>query len=172
MPAVAQASSVDQDREAGKAARRTVPRSAQGELSLSERDPVGIIEEQNASRLPELVPVRIGRMLQSPFAYYRGTAAVMARDLAAGPVSGHRVVACGDAHVANFGLYASPERQLVFDLNDFDEAFPAPWEWDVKRLAASVWLNGRGNSHTEEQCRAASAEAARSYPRPWTRSTS
>lgn len=150
-------------RAAGKAARQTTPWSAQAEFSPPERDPVGIIEEQNADRVPELVPVRLGRMLESPFAFYRGSAAVMARDLSAGPVTGHRVMTCGDAHLANFGFYASPERRLVFDLNDFDEAFPGPWEWDVKRLAASVWLMGRHNSHSEDGCRSATAAAVESY---------
>lgn len=124
---------------------------------------MGILEEQNASRLPDLVPVRIGRMLQTPFAFFRGAAAVMARDLAGEPVTGHSLLAGGDAHLANFGLFASPERRLVFDLNDFDEAYPAPWEWDVKRLAASIWLNGRSNSHSEDQCRTAVLAAVRGY---------
>ncbi|MCG2621477.1 DUF2252 domain-containing protein [Arthrobacter sp. I2-34] len=151
------------DRAAGKAARQMLPRTAHAEFRVPERDAVGVIEEQDTAREAELVPVRIGRMLQSPFAFYRGSAAVMAGDLAAAPVTGHRVVTCGDAHVANFGFYASPERQLVFDLNDFDEAFPAPWEWDIKRLAASAWLNGRNNSHSEDQCRTATAAAVQAY---------
>jgi uncharacterized protein (DUF2252 family) len=156
-------SPVDQDRAKGKAARETLPRSAQGVFVEPGRNVVGILEEQHASRLAHLVPVRVGRMLQTPFAFYRGAAAVMAGDLSHEQTSGHQVVACGDAHLANFGLYASPERRLVFDLNDFDEVFPAPWEWDVKRLAASIWLSGRNSGHAEEQCRTAAEAAARSY---------
>ena len=148
---------------AGKAARQTMPRREHAEFNVPERDPVRLLEEQHATRVPDLVSVRIGRMLETPFSFYRGSAAVMAHDLSAQPVSGHRVVACGDAHLANFGLFASPERRLVFDLNDFDEAFPGPWEWDVKRLAASIWLSGRNNGHSEEQCRTATEAAVRSY---------
>ena len=133
----------------GKSLRSSLPRSGHAELSLPDRDPVRLIAAQNESRLADLVPVRIGRMLQSPFAYYRGTAAVMAHDLAAAAVTGQRVVCCGDAHISNFGLFASPERRLLFDLNDFDEASTAPWEWDVKRLAASVVIGGRDIGLTE-----------------------
>lgn len=136
---------------AGQALRQHLPRSAQAELVLPERDPVGILIKQNDTRLPDLVPVRIGRMLQSPFTYYRGTAAVMAHDLAGSAVSGPRVVSCGDAHISNFGLYASPERRLLFDLNDFDEGGLAPWEWDVKRLAASIVVGGRDRGFTDLQ---------------------
>jgi uncharacterized protein (DUF2252 family) len=139
----AAASSVDELRQRGKALRSSTPRAAHAQLVLPDRDPVGIITAQNRTRLADLVAVRIGRMLQSPFAYYRGTAAVMAHDLAGGPVTGQRVVCCGDAHLVNFGLFASPERRLLFDLNDFDEASTAPWEWDVKRLAASIVIAGR-----------------------------
>ncbi|MCB5292321.1 DUF2252 domain-containing protein [Arthrobacter sp. SO3] len=122
-----------------------------------------ILEGQHATRLPELIPVRVGRMLETPFSFYRGAAAVMAHDFADSPVTGHTLIASGDAHLANFGLFASPERRLIFDLNDFDEAYPAPWEWDVKRLAASIWLNGRNSSHTEEQCRTAVKSCVRNY---------
>ncbi|MGJ3191003.1 DUF2252 domain-containing protein [Paenarthrobacter sp. FR1] len=156
-------SPVEQDRAKGKAARQSLPRSAQGIFLTPERNPVAILEEQHASRVAHLVPVRVGRMLQTPFAFYRGAAAVMAGDVSLGQTSGHQVVACGDAHLANFGLYASPERRLVFDLNDFDEVFPAPWEWDVKRLTASIWLSGRNSGHSEEQCHTAVEAAARSY---------
>lgn len=128
-----------------------------------DRDPVGIIEQQNASRLQDLVPVRLGRMLESPFAFYRGTAAVMAADLRDSADSGFEVVACGDAHISNFGFYASPERDLVFDLNDFDEASLAPWEWDVRRLAVSVHLAGRQVGLTEEQCRESTVQACQGY---------
>ena len=126
--------------EAGKALRRKVPRSAHAEYRTSRRraDPVAIIEQQNATRIPELVPVRMARMLASPFAFLRGSAAVMAADLARTPRTGLQVMACGDMHLANFGLFASAERNLVFAINDFDEVYPGPWEWDVKRLAASA----------------------------------
>ena len=109
------------------------------------RDPVGLLLEQAESRVPELVPVRHGRMLVSPFTFFRGAALPMAADLAATPTSGLRVQLCGDAHLSNFGVFASPERQLVFDVNDFDETLPGPFEWDVKRLAASLAVAGRDN---------------------------
>ena len=130
-------------RRKGKSLRSTLRRYSHARMSLPDRDPVEIIAAQNENRLEDLVPVRIGRMLQWPFAYYRGTAAVMAHDLTATPVTGQRLVRCGDAHISNFGLLASPERQLLFDLNDFYETSTAPWEWDVKRLAASVVIGGR-----------------------------
>lgn len=148
----------------GRAARSRLRRSDQGTLLLpADRNPVALIADQNRTRLPELVPVRIGRMLQSPFAFYRGTAAVMAADLRDAPTTGLDVVACGDAHISNFGFYASPERDLVFDLNDFDEAAVAPWEWDVRRLVASVHVGGRDVGLTEEQCREATTHAAATY---------
>jgi len=106
-------------------------------------DPVSLLEEQAKSRWPELVPIRHGRMLSSPFAFYRGAAYVMASDLAGTPTSEIDVQLCGDAHLANFGGFASPERELLFDVNDFDETLPGPWEWDVKRLAASFEIAGR-----------------------------
>ena len=109
------------------------------------RDPVGLLLEQETTRVPELVPIRHGRMLASPMAYYRGAALPMTVDLAETPVSGLRVQLCGDAHLANFGAFASPGRRLVFDINDFDEALPGPFEWDVKRLAASFAVAGRAN---------------------------
>ena len=108
-------------------------------------DPIGLLEEQARSRVPELVPVRWGRMMVSPFTYYRGAALPMASDLATTPVSGLAVQACGDAHLSNFGLFGSAERRLIFDVNDFDETLPGPWEWDVKRLAASLEVAGRDN---------------------------
>ena len=147
----------------GRALRARLPRSQHAALMLPDRDPIAILGEQNRTRRPELVPVRVGRMLESPFAYYRGTAASMAHDLAADRVTGPRVVSCGDAHTANFGLYASPERRLVFDLNDFDEAAAAPWEWDLKRLAASAVLGGRDRKSSDEQCRAAAQAGVRAY---------
>src|SRR6202167_6648238 len=131
----------------GKAARSAVPRDSHAvyDPPADRPDPVGLLERQAAIRLPELVPVRYGRMLASPFSYFRGAALSMAGDLAATPVSGLAVQACGDAHLSNFGVYASPERALVFDLNDFDETLPGPWEWDVKRLAGRR-VAGRGGA--------------------------
>lgn len=134
-------------------------------LPTGERDPVGIIAQQNATRLPGLVPVRMGRMLQPPFAYYRGTAAGMAADLATTPHSGVLVAACGDAHISNFGFFASPERRLLFDLNDFDEGGMAPWEWDLKRLVASVCLAALDNDEAPGAAWEASRKTARSYRR-------
>ncbi|MDT2005959.1 DUF2252 domain-containing protein [Rhodococcus opacus] len=154
---------IDARRSAGKAARESLSRKTQGAFVLPDRDPVAVIEAQNTTRVQSLVPIRVGRMLDSPFALYRGSAAMMAHDLADSPVTGCQVIASGDAHLANFGLFASPERRMLFDLNDFDEAYPAPWEWDVRRLAASVWINGRDNSHTEEQCADSTSAAVRSY---------
>jgi uncharacterized protein (DUF2252 family) len=135
--------------ERGKAARSAVPRDSHAvyDPPADRPDPVGLLERQAATRLPDLVPVRYGRMLASPFSYFRGAALSMTADLAATPVSGLAVQACGDAHLSNFGVYASPERALVFDLNDFDETLPGPWEWDVKRLAASLEVAGRGNGY-------------------------
>ncbi|MFF2270528.1 DUF2252 domain-containing protein [Cellulosimicrobium cellulans] len=152
-----------ESRAAGRALRDRVPRRTQGALLLPERDPVAIIEEQNRDRLQDLVPLRIGRMLESPFAFYRGTAATMAHDLRDGPQTGVHVVACGDAHVSNFGLFASPERRVLFDLNDFDEASDAPWEWDVKRLAASMYVGGRDKGLAEADCADAARSAVRGY---------
>ena len=129
----------------GKAARTEVPRSAHGfyEPSDDRPDPVALLEEQAKSRVPELIPIRYGRMSASPFAFYRGAALVMASDLAGTATSGLRAQLCGDAHLSNFGAFASPERHLVFDINDFDETAPGPWEWDVKRLAASIEIAAR-----------------------------
>jgi uncharacterized protein (DUF2252 family) len=136
------------DRAAGgKLCRSQVPRSSHRtwEPGPGRPDPVALLEEQSADRLPELVPIRYERMSASPFAFYRGAACVMAADLAGTPQTGIRVQLCGDAHMANFGGFASPERQLIFDLNDFDETLPGPWEWDLKRLAASAAVAGREN---------------------------
>jgi uncharacterized protein (DUF2252 family) len=130
----------------GKQARAAAPLESHGEFSPGRgRDPVGLLLGQAASRVPELVPVRHGRMLVSPFTFYRGAALPMAADLAGTPASGLRVQLCGDAHLSNFGAFASPERRLVFDVNDFDETLPGPFEWDVKRLAASLAVAGRDN---------------------------
>ena len=138
----------------GKAARQEVPRAGHSLFEpLSTRtDPVELLERQAKTRVPELVPIRYGRMLVSPFTFYRGAALIMAQDLAGTPWSGLTVQCCGDAHLSNFGVFASPERQLVFDVNDFDETLPGPWEWDVKRLAVSMLIAARSNGfRTKEQ---------------------
>ena len=150
-------------RRAGRAVRSVLPRSAHSEVALADRaDPVDLLVEQAASRVADLVPVRYGRMLVSPFTFYRGAAKVMAADLAASPNSGLTVQLCGDAHLMNFGGFASPERRLVFDLNDFDETLPGPFEWDVKRLAASIEIAGRdrGLSSAERVTSVASTVSA------------
>jgi uncharacterized protein (DUF2252 family) len=131
----------------GKAARAEVPRSSHATYAPAPNraDPVKVLERQAKTRVPELVPIRYGRMLVSPFTFYRGAAAIMAADLAATPRSGLNVQCCGDAHLSNFGVFASPERRLMFDVNDFDETLPGPWEWDVKRLAVSMGIAARDN---------------------------
>ena len=128
-------------------------------------NPVDLLEEQATTRVPELVPIRYGRMLVSPFAFYRGGAYLMASDLARTPRSGLTVQLCGDAHLSNFGGFASPERRLVFDINDFDETLPGPWEWDVKRLAASFEIAGRDRGFSEAERRSRGAELGRCVPR-------
>jgi len=149
----------------GKAARSVVPRSSQGawEAQPGRPDPVALLESQAASRVPELVPIRYGRMLVSPFSFYRGAALIMASDLDATPRSGLDVQACGDAHMSNFGVFASAERNLVFDVNDFDETLPGPWEWDVKRLAASLAIAGRERGYSDRERADVVVEAASSY---------
>jgi uncharacterized protein (DUF2252 family) len=133
----------------GKAARAEVPRSSHAsfEPAPHRADPVRVLERQAQTRVPELVPIRYGRMLVSPFTFYRGAAMIMAGDLASTPRSGLTVQCCGDAHLSNFGVFASPERRLMFDLNDFDETLPGPWEWDVKRLATSMLIAARYNDY-------------------------
>ena len=149
---------------AGKAARRIAPLASHRDFSpAASRDPVGLLLGQAESRVPELVPVRHGRMLVSPFTYYRGAALPMAADLAGTESSGLRVQLCGDAHLLNFGAFASPERRLVFDLNDFDETLPGPFEWDVKRLVASMAVAGRDNSLTAGKRRRAALATAAAY---------
>jgi uncharacterized protein (DUF2252 family) len=157
--------SVDERLAEGRQLRKQVPRSSHAGWSppADRPDPLDLLHEQDKTREPDLVPIRYGRMLVSSFAFYRGSAVVMARDLAATPVSGLRVQACGDAHLSNFGSFATPERNQVFDINDFDETLPAPWEWDVKRLAASVVVAGRANGHKADDCAAAAAAAVRIY---------
>ncbi|HTI51417.1 MAG TPA: DUF2252 domain-containing protein, partial [Planctomycetaceae bacterium] len=127
------------------------------------RDPIGILEKSNRGRVPELIPIRYGRMLQSPFAFLRGSAALMAHDLASLPKTGFNVQACGDCHLLNFGIFATPERNLIFDINDFDETLAAPWEWDVKRLAVSFVIAGRDQELDEEDCWRAALECVRAY---------
>jgi uncharacterized protein (DUF2252 family) len=149
----------------GKAARAEVPRSSHAEFVPSERrpDPIGLLQEQDRGRVAELVPVRHGRMLASPFAFFRGAAVVMASDLASTPASGLQVQLCGDAHLSNFAGFGSPERRLLFDINDFDETLPGPWEWDVKRLAASLTIAGRGNGYSDGERRRIALSAAGEY---------
>ncbi len=156
---------IEERRADGRARRVDAPRSSHsGWLAPADRpDPVALLEERHRRRVPELVPIRVGRMLVSPFTFLRGAAEVMAHDLASTPTSGLRVQACGDAHLLNFGVFATPERHLVFDVNDFDETLPAPWEWDVKRLAASVAVAGRGVSFAPEQVDAAVSGMVRGY---------
>jgi uncharacterized protein (DUF2252 family) len=139
----------------GKEARAEVPRDSHADFGPSQDrpDPIGLLEEQGKTRVPELVPVRYGRMMVSPFTFFRGAALPMASDLATTPVSGLAVQACGDAHLSNFGIFGSAERRLVFDVNDFDETLPGPWEWDVKRLAASLEVAARGNGFGGKQRR-------------------
>lgn len=151
----------------GRKARARVPRSAQGRFEPGPRrpDPVEVLERQSATRVPELVPIRYGRMLESPFHFYRGAAAIMAADLGAAPSTGLRVQLCGDAHLLNFGLLASPERRLVFDVNDFDETLPGPFEWDVKRLAASVATAGRAGGFSRKEQDAAVRACVLAYRR-------
>ncbi|MDJ0958049.1 MAG: DUF2252 domain-containing protein [Arenicellales bacterium] len=151
--------------EYGRALREQVPLESHAEWAPASgrADPVALIEEQNKDRVSWLVPVRRVRMAISPFTFYRGSARIMAADLADTPVSGLTTQICGDAHLANFGAYASPERRLVFDLNDFDETLPGPWEWDVKRLAASFILAGRHNDLSKKESRKITQIAARTY---------
>jgi uncharacterized protein (DUF2252 family) len=149
----------------GRAARAETPRSSHAvwEPPAGRQDPIAILSEQDARRVPELVPIRHGRMLASPFAFYRGAAAIMAADLAGTPRSGLQAQLCGDAHLSNFGGFASPERDLVFDINDFDETLAGPWEWDVKRLAASMVIGSRDLGIKRGPSRAIVEATVRSY---------
>jgi uncharacterized protein (DUF2252 family) len=168
-PAAVPHFTVEERAARGRAARSESPRTSHAAFELSAgRDPVAILEAQSVSRVPELVPLRYGRMLVSPFTFYRGAAAVMAFDLAGAPRTGLQAQLCGDAHLANVGGYASPERKLVIDLNDFDETLPGPFEWDVKRLAASFEIAGRDRDFTRAQRTKAVLNAVRSY-REWMR---
>lgn len=149
----------------GKALRVKHPRMSLGEFSpLRNRpDPISILETQSETRLQALVPIRYARMLQSPFAFFRGAAAIMASDFADSQTTGIAVQNCGDAHIANFGVFASAERQIIFGINDFDETLPGPWEWDLKRLVASMVIGGRYLGATESLCQTAVFEAVKHY---------
>ena len=150
---------------AGKALRSKAPRTSHGGWTpaADRPDPISLLEESSRTRVPELVPIRYGRMSLSPFAYLRGSAGVMASDLANTPVSGITVQVCGDAHLSNFGFFATPERSLAFDVNDFDETLPGPWEWDVKRLAASIVVAGRQNGFTAQENKQFVVRSIREY---------
>ncbi|HEX9134989.1 MAG TPA: DUF2252 family protein [Ktedonobacteraceae bacterium] len=150
---------------AGKAFRSKSPRTSHREWApaADRPDPISLLEESNRTRVPELIPIRYGRMSLTPFAFLRGSAGVMASDLANTPVSGIKVQICGDAHLSNFGFFATPERNLVFDVNDFDETLPGPWEWDLKRLAASIVVAGRQNGYTAQENRQVVVRSIREY---------
>ncbi|HUZ83204.1 MAG TPA: DUF2252 family protein, partial [Gaiellales bacterium] len=149
----------------GRAARSRLARSSHAAFDppASRPDPVELLESQAADRVPSLLPIRYGRMVGSPFGFFRGAAVIMAGDLAASPDTGLRVQLCGDAHLSNFGVFASPERRLVFDLNDFDETSPGPFEWDVKRLAASLAVAGRENGFSPKDRRMVAGDAVAGY---------
>jgi uncharacterized protein (DUF2252 family) len=156
----------------GPAERAAIGKTARGRLPLESHadfvttggsDPLELLESQALTRVPELVPIRYGRMLASPFSFYRGGALVMAADLARTPNSGLQVQLCGDAHISNFGVYASPERRIVFEINDFDETRPGPFEWDVKRLAASLTVTGRDNGFSAKKRRMIVLATAAAY---------
>jgi uncharacterized protein (DUF2252 family) len=172
-PKLSSGASLDyrQRHERGRAARRLVPRGSHAQWApMSDRpDPVDLLEAQAKDRIQELLPIRYGRMMASPFAFLRGSTIVMANDLAGTPKSGIQAQLCGDAHLLNFGAYASPERSLLFDLNDFDETLPGPWEWDVKRLAVSFVLAGRDNGFDASDCRNAARAVTASYRQRMTR---
>ena len=157
--------SADERRAEGKALRDKISRRdhARWKAPSHRRDPVDLLIESNEGRMPQLIPIRHGRMVQSPFAFYRGSAALMAADLAHTPATGLRVQACGDAHLLNFGGFATPERNVIFDINDFDETLPAPWEWDLKRLATSVVIAGRHLGLRESESARAAQATARAY---------
>jgi uncharacterized protein (DUF2252 family) len=156
---------IDERMTVGRAGRKGAPRSAHAEWSPApdRPDPVDVLEQQGTTRVPELLPIRHGRMLLSPFTFFRGAAAIMAADLDGTPTSGLHAQLCGDAHLSNFGIYAAPDRRLVFDVNDFDETLPGPWEWDVKRLAASIEIAGRDRGFRPKQRRIAVQGTVRRY---------
>ena len=152
-------------RKMGKERRQQAPRPSHGDWKPApdRPDPVSLLLEQDEGRIQKLLPIKYGRMLESPFAFFRGSAVVMASDLADTPVSGIQVILCGDAHLSNFGVFATPERQMVFDINDFDETYPGPWEWDLKRLAASAVVAGRENGFSEKKCRQMAVALVEAY---------
>lgn len=162
---------VQERREKGRNLREKVPHISHRtwQPSPSRPDPISMLQEQDTNRLKQLLAIKYGRMLQSPFAFMRGAAAVMAADLAATPVTGLQVQLCGDAHLLNFGIFATPERKLVFDINDFDETYPGPWEWDLKRLAASAVLAGRENGFEDKVNRKLAMAVCRYYLKAMTR---
>ena len=164
-PARVEHFTIDERAARGKAARAEVPRSVHAvwEAAASRRDPVDLLEEQAKTRVPELVPIRYGRMLVSPFTFYRGAAYIMASDLSGTPRTGLHTQLCGDAHLSNFGIYAAPDRQLVLSVNDFDETLPGPFEWDLKRLVASFEVAGRDRGFDDKQRRAVDLAAGRAY---------
>jgi uncharacterized protein (DUF2252 family) len=155
----------EQRKAAGKALRDKCPRRSHAtwKAPSNRPDPVELLIQSSKDRIPNLVPIRYGRMMQSPFAFYRGAAAIMAADLALTPTSGIRVQTCGDCHLMNFGGFGTPERDIIFDINDFDETLPAPWEWDLKRLAASFVVAGRNNGFKEAESRKAALRCIQSY---------
>src|SRR5215467_14493148 len=157
--------SLDERRASGDEARTRTPLSSHSNWKpgTDRPDPVALLDEQDRIREPDLVPVRHGRMMVSPFTFYRGAAKIMAADLAGTPVAGLGAQLCGDAHLSNFGAFASPERKLVFDLNDFDETLPGPFEYDVKRMAASFTIAARNNGFSPADARAATLESVRAY---------
>jgi uncharacterized protein (DUF2252 family) len=153
------------NRAKGKSLRKQVPRSSHGEWAAAadRPDPLSLLQQQDEGRIEHLLPIKYGRIMASPFAFLRGSAVVMASDLALSPVTDFEVLLCGDAHLSNFGLFATPERNVVFDVNDFDECYPGPWEWDLKRLAASAVVAGRGIGFDRETCQELAATVSSAY---------
>src|SRR5262249_42684036 len=155
----------EQRKSAGKALRDKCPRNAHATWKppRNRSDPINLLIQSSKGRIPRLLPIRYGRMMESPFAFYRGAAAIMASDLAHTPVTGIRNQICGDCHLMNFGAFGTPERRIIFDINDFDETLPGPWEWDVKRLVASFVIAGRHNGQKNAENREAARRCAQSY---------
>ncbi|MDQ1276133.1 MAG: hypothetical protein QG610_1708 [Euryarchaeota archaeon] len=161
------APTIQEPQDRGRALREQVPRNIHGTWAPdpSRPDPIKLLEEQDTTRLKHLLPIKYGRMLESSFAFMRGSAVIMASDLAKTPVSGLKVQLCGDAHLLNFGVFATPERKLVFDINDFDETYPGPWEWDLKRLAASAVVAGREKGFGDDVNRKLAMTVGKYYQR-------
>ncbi|MDD1692180.1 MAG: DUF2252 domain-containing protein [Methanoregula sp.] len=162
---IAEYKTSEQRRQEGKALRAKIPRESHAEFEMAKdrTDPVKVIKKSSEGRLQHLIPIRYGRMAKSVFAFYRGTASLMAMDLGHTPASGIRVQACGDCHLSNFGLFATPERNLVFDINDFDETLPAPFEWDIKRLATSFYVGAMDNDFSDKDCSVITRTCVRAY---------